>query len=325
MNNSFPILDQYINYMQIVLGRSELTVKEYRYDLIKFFRWLKQDRKLSTNDNIDSIDISDISSSLIDKITTDDLLAYLIWLNQERKLTNTSRARKVAALRSFFKYVHSKKHIISSNPAYDLEVPKKPHRNPKHLTLEESKKLLMVAHNSTTLSNERDYCMLTLFLNCGMRLNELRNIDIQDIRETTLQVVGKGDKERTVYLNNACLEAIDNWLKVRSNLKLKPEGRNALFVSKRGTRISDDMIQIVVKRLLGQAGIDTRVFSVHKLRHTAATLMYKYGQVDIRNLQKILGHASVSTTQIYTHVDEEQLQEAVNKNPLSNFIPNDND
>ena len=163
--------------------------------------------------------------------------------------------------------------------------------------------------------------MLTLFLNCGLRLAELRGIDLDHIHDSVLTVIGKGNKERTIYLNQACLDAISDWLPKRANMKIKPSHQKALFVSKRGTRISDDMIQIIIKNLLMQAGIDTRVYSVHKLRHTAATLMYKYGHVDIRNLQMILGHQSVSTTQIYTHVDDQQLQDAVNSNPLSGFDP----
>jgi site-specific recombinase XerD len=154
-----------------------------------------------------------------------------------------------------------------------------------------------------------------------MRLAELRGIDIDDIHDTILTVIGKGNKERTIYLNDACLEAISDWMAVRSTLKIKPSAQKALFVSKQGNRISDDMIQITIKRLMAEAGIDTKVYSVHKLRHTAATLMYKYGNVDIRALQQILGHQSVSTTQIYTHVDDEQLQEAVNRNPLAGFDP----
>ena len=192
---------------------------------------------------------------------------------------------------------------------------------PKYLTLEQSQDLLKAAYDSPKESNERDYCMLTLFLNCGMRLSELRGININDIHGTTLTVIGKGNKERTIYLNDACLEAINDWMNKRATLKIKPSAEKALFVSKRGTRISDDMIQITIKRLLEEAGIDTRVYSVHKLRHTAATLMYKYGKVDIRNLQLILGHQSVSTTQIYTHVDDEALHRAIESNPLANFDP----
>ena len=312
---TFPVLDQYCNYMLAALGRSELTVKEYSYDIICFCRFYKQDRNLVSKDTVfEEIDVSDVDIKLLNKVTTDDLLAFIIWLSRTRKQSNAARARHVASLKSFFKYLHSKKRLIDSNPAYDLETP----------TLEQSQKLLTTAYASPKESNVRDYCMLTLFLNCGMRLSELRGINTNDIRGTTLTVIGKGNKERTIYLNDSCLAALDDWLAERESIKVKPEAGKALFVSKRGTRISDDMIQIVIKRLLEEAGIDTRIYSVHKLRHTAATLMYKYGHVDIRNLQMILGHQSVSTTQIYTHVDEEALQRAVDSNPLASFDPEKN-
>lgn len=319
---SFPILDQYANYMLAVLSRSELTVLEYRYDLITFFRFYKKDCKLAADDvSFDSIPIEDIDADLIGRIVTEDLFVYLIWLTREKNLSPASRARKVASLRSFFKYCCAKKHIISTNPAIDLDTPKLGKRNPKYLTLEQSTQLLNAASSSPTESNERDFCILTLFLNCGMRLAELRGIDIDDIHGTTLTVIGKGNKERTIYLNNACLTALSDWITARAQIKIKPQFKNALFISRRGTRLSDDMIQLTVKRLLSEAGIDTKIYSVHKLRHTAATLMYKYGHVDIRNLQAILGHKSISTTEIYTHVDEEQLQKAVDSNPLANFSP----
>jgi len=319
---TFPILDLYCNYMVAALGRSENTVNEYRYDIISFARFYKLDHGLVSSDTeFSDIDVSDCDARFFNKVTTDDLLAFIIWLSRTRKQSNASRARHVASLRSFFKYLHSKKHLIDNNPAYDLETPKVGKRLPKYLTLEQSKNLLETAYNSPKESNERDYCMLTLFLNCGMRLSELRGIDINNIKDNTLTVIGKGNKERTIYLNDACLKAIEDWMNVRSTLKIKPEAKNALFISKRGTRISDDMIQITIKRLLTEAGIDTRIYSVHKLRHTAATLMYKYGHVDIRNLQLILGHQSVSTTQIYTHVDEDQLHSAIESNPLANFDP----
>lgn len=322
MTEVFPVLDQYSNYMLAVLGRAELTVTEYKYDIICFFRFWKRDHgKVPKDTPIEEIDITDITVKDIGRVSTDDLLVFLIWLNREKHLSNSSRARRIASLKSFFKYCHSKKHLIDSNPAYDLETPKIGKRNPKYLTLEQSTDLLKTAYDAPTESNERDYCMLTLFLNCGMRLSELRGIDIDDIHDTVLTVIGKGNKERTIYLNKACLDAIEDWMKARANIKIKPSHDKALFVSKRGTRISDDMIQISIKRLMAQAGIDTKVYSVHKLRHTAATLMYKYGHVDIRNLQQILGHQSVSTTQIYTHVDDEQLQKAIDSNPLAGFKP----
>lgn len=322
MSPTFPLLENYVSYMIAALGRSENTVREYKYDLILFARFLKIDRGLVPTDTpLEEIDISDIDVKILNKVTTDDLLAFVIWLSRSRKQSNAARARHIASLRSFFKYLHSKRRVIDSNPAYDLESPKIGKRNPKYLTLEQSQELLKVAYESPKESNERDYCMLTLFLNCGMRLSELLGINIDDIHGTTLTVIGKGNKERTIYLNDACLEAINDWMNKRSTLKIKPQAEKALFVSKRGTRISADMIQITIKRLLGEAGIDTNVYSVHKLRHTAATLMYKYGKVDIRNLQMILGHQSVSTTQIYTHVDDEALQKAVESNPLANFDP----
>ena len=321
---TFEVLEQYKNYMLAVLGRSELTVKEYTYDIVNFFRFWKRDKGIVPKDTpLEEIDISDITVKDINKVRSDDLLVFLIYLGREKKQSNATRARHIASLKSFFKYCHSRKHLIDENPAYDIETPKIGKRLPKYLTLDQSQKLLETAYESPAESNERDYCMLTLFLNCGLRLAELRGIDIDHIHDTTLTVIGKGNKERTIYLNRACLEAIDEWLPKRAEIKIKPSASKALFVSRRGTRISDDMIQIVIKRLLMQAGIDTRVYSVHKLRHTAATLMYKYGHVDIRNLQMILGHQSVSTTQIYTHVDEQQLQDAVNSNPLSNFNPDD--
>lgn len=320
--DSFEVLDQYRNYMLAVLGRSELTVKEYTYDIVNFFRFWKRDKGLVPKDTpLDEIDVSDITVKQINKVTSDDLLVFLIYLGREKKQSNATRARHIASLKSFFKYCHSKKHLIDENPAYDIETPKIGKRLPKYLTLSQSQQLLEAAYNSPSEYNERDYCMLTLFLNCGLRLAELRSIDLDHIHDTVLTVIGKGNKERTIYLNKACLDSIAEWLPKRAQMNIKPSAAKALFVSKRGTRISDDMIQIVIKNLLMQAGIDTRVYSVHKLRHTAATLMYKYGHVDIRNLQQILGHQSVSTTQIYTHVDEQQLQDAVNSNPLAGFDP----
>lgn len=319
---TFEVLEQYKNYMLAVLGRSELTVKEYTYDIVNFFRYRKIDKGLVPKGTpLDQIDVSDITVKDINSVTTDDLLVFLIYLGREKKQSNASRARHIASLKSFFKFCHSKRHLIDNNPAYDIETPKIGKRMPKYLTLSQSQQLLEAAYESPSEFNERDYCMLTLFLNCGMRLAELRGIDTDHIHNTTLTVIGKGDKERTIYLNKACLDAIEEWLPKRAQIKIKPSAQKALFVSKRGTRISDDMIQIIIKKLLMQAGIDTRVYSVHKLRHTAATLMYKYGHVDIRNLQLILGHQSVSTTQIYTHVDDQQLQDAINSNPLSSFNP----
>ena len=324
MINSFPVLEEYENYMLAVLNRSDLTVKNYKGDIVIFFRYMKIDRRLVSKDtDFQKIDISDIDVKFISSIKTNDIFAYLIWLSREQGLNAASRSRKISSLRSFYKYCCVKKHLFENNPTLELENPKKNKRSPKYLTLEESQALINAAYNAPTESNERDYCIVILFLNCGMRLAELRGINLNDIHGDILTVIGKGNKERTIYLNKSCIEAIDEWLKVRNKYNIKPEARNALFVSRKGLRLSEDMIQITIKNLIIQSGLDPNTYSVHKLRHTAATLMYKYGHVDLRSLQTILGHASVSTTQIYTHVDDDLLHKAVESNPLSDFTPED--
>lgn len=317
---SFPIMEQYLRYMQAVQEKSPLTIKEYRYDLILLFRFLKYDRglvKLSDEFKFEDISIQDIDEKFLNSITQDDLFAFMIYLSRERKASSATRARKVATLKSFFKYLFQKKRIIKDDPSYELETPRRAKRLPKYLNLDQSLKLLSTAENAEKESAVRDYCIVTLFLNCGMRLSELQGIDLSDISEDTLRVVGKGNKERTIYLNQACLRALNEYYPIREQQKIKDD--QALFLSKRGTRLSKQMIQNVIKRLLSESGLDVSGYSVHKLRHTAATLMYKYGEVDIRALQTILGHQSVATTEIYTHVDEELLHEAVSKNPLANI------
>ncbi len=318
--DTFPLLDQYVHYMQAVKERSGLTMKEYRYDLVLFFRFIKKDRGLAGNaESLSEIHIDDIDADFLRTITSDDLFVFMIYLSRERKASASTRARKSATLKSFFKYLFQKRKVISEDPSYELDSPKIGRRLPKYLNLDDSVKLLQTAYDSDSKTVMRDYCMLTLFLNCGMRLSELRGINITDIRDDTLSVIGKGNKERTIYLNAACMDSINKWLEVRPNEGLRDP--NALFVSRLNARISNQMIQHIVKKKLLDAGIDTTIYSVHKLRHTAATLLYKYGQVDIRSLQTILGHTSVATTQIYTHVDDQALHDAADKNPLSNIIP----
>lgn len=317
-NATFPVLEQYLRYMQAVQEKSMLTIKEYKYDLILLFRFLKQDRGLVPSDTpLEDISIQDIDEAFLNKITQDDLYAFMIYLSRVRNASSATRARKVATIKSFFKYLFQKKRIIKDDPAYELETPKRPKRLPKYLNLDQSVHLLETAEHSEKASSERDYCILTLFLNCGMRLSELQGINLSDIRDDTLRVIGKGNKERTIYLNQACLTALRDYYPEREKMKIKDD--QALFLSKRGTRLSTQMIQNIIKQLFASSGIDTSVYSVHKLRHTAATLMYKYGEVDIRSLQTILGHQSVATTQIYTHVDDDTLHDAVSKNPLANF------
>jgi integrase/recombinase XerD len=280
-----------------------------------FFKFLKLYRGMVSEEcDFKDINISDIDNQFLKSIGLNDLFAYISFVENYRGNGNYAKARKVASLKSFFKYLHGKAKIISENPALELESPKIDKRNPVYLTLEESKSLLKVIDGRF---KERDYCMITLFLNCGMRLSELCGINISKIKNDTLTVIGKGNKERTIYLNNACLKSIDRYLKVRNLEYDKIKDKDALFISKNYTRINKRSVELILKKYLKKAGLDDKKYTPHKLRHTAATLMYKYGNVDIRSLQKILGHENVSTTQIYTHVDDEKLREAVNLNPLS--------
>ncbi|MBQ7445280.1 MAG: tyrosine recombinase XerC [Clostridia bacterium] len=298
--------EEFLIYMESIKGKSENTVREYRYDLLAFFGYFA---KLKRADNL-----SDLGNDFIRSVTLADLYKYINFLSKERKLKPTSRARKVASLRSFFKYLYSKAHVIDTNPAIDLESPKLTKKLPVYLQLDESKELLGSVEGE---NEERDYCILTLFLNCGMRLSELCGINISAIKDNTIVVRGKGDKERTIYLNNACEKAIQKYLSVRPKLSEKDEDFDALFLSERKKRISRRAVQYTVKKYLFAAGIDSTKYSTHKLRHTAATLMYQYGNVDIRSLQEILGHESISTTEIYTHVNSGRLAEAVRSNPLA--------
>lgn len=313
MDNTPVILEDFLNYIETIKGKSENTVKEYFFDLRTLLRFLKLRYKLvDKNIPFDEIDISDVDETIIRRVTLQDLYAFISFVDKDRNNKNNAKARKVASIRSFFKYLTTKIKIISENPALDLESPKTSVRHPVHLTLEEAENLLDSIDGSF---KERDYAIITLFLNCGLRLSELVSIDIDKIKGDTLTVVGKGNKERTIYLNEACLQAISDYLRVRPTDGVKTP--NALFLSNRKSRISNKTVQYLVKKYIKEAGLDTETYSTHKLRHTAATLMYKYGNVDIRALQQILGHENVSTTQIYTHIDDERLRKAVKSNPLS--------
>ncbi len=313
MNDTPIILDDFLNYIQTIKGKSINTVTEYQYDLRTFFRFLKIRYKIIKSDvDFNDIDISDIDINIIKRVTLQDLYSFISYVDKERNNKNNAKARKVASLRSFYNYLYSKVKLIEDNPTIDLEFPKTDSRHPVYLTLEESMNLLDVIDGEF---KERDYAIITLFLNCGLRLSELVSIDIDRIKDDTLTVIGKGNKERTIYLNNSCIDSINKYLEVRPSKGVKD--KKALFISRKNNRLSPKGVQYVVKKYLKKAGLDTDKYSPHKLRHTAATLMYKHGNVDIRALQQLLGHENVSTTQIYTHIDDERLRKAVKNNPLS--------
>lgn len=315
-NNDTPvILKDFLNYIETIKGKSINTVKEYYYDLRMFFRFLKQQRNLVDKIvEFNEIQISDINIDLIKTVTLSDLYSFMSFISRERDNNSSARARKVASLKSFFNYLTNKAKLLEVNPASELESPKILKRLPKYLNVEESKQLLSSVNGKHP---ERDFAILTLFLNCGMRLSELVGINLNNIRNDSLTIIGKGNKERTIYLNSACIAAVNDYLKVRPVNGVKD--KNALFLSERKQRICNNMVQRIVKRYILEAGLDPQRYSAHKLRHTAATLMYKYGKVDIRALQEILGHESISTTEIYTHLDKQQLRDAVDSNPLANF------
>ena len=299
---------KYLNYITTVKGKSNLTVSQYHTDLKLFFRFLKHYRGLS-DEPFDETDVSKLDTEFITSVSYNDIIEFIAFTARERSNQAAARARKCSAIRGFYKYLlHN--NIITDSPARELETPKLKRALPKYLTVDDSVGLLDAVDGPY---KARDYCMITLFLNCGMRLSELVGINVNDIKDDFLTVTGKGNKQRTLFLNQMCRDALDAYLPTRPAEGVKD--RNALFLSRLGKRISPKTVQHVVYTALDRAGLGGKHLSVHKLRHTAATLMYQNG-ADIRVLQDVLGHESLSTTQIYTHVRDEQVQAAMESNPL---------
>ena len=317
LKTACPPLRDFLVYNENVRGRSELTIEQYNMDLTLFFKYLKRERGLVGDDvPFSDINVSDVDIELLRSVTVTDLYAFIVFCKDERLNDTSTRARKISSLRSFFKYLNEKVHLIESNPANGLNSPKLRKSLPVHLTLDQSLELLQAVDGP---NKERDYCILTLFLNCGMRLSELCSINYTDIKpDGSLKILGKGNKERMVFLNDACKAAIDNYMKVRPADQVKREDRYALFLSStRHSRISPKTVQFIVKKYIDKAGLEGQHFSAHKLRHTAATLMYQMGGVDVRVLKDVLGHENLGTTQIYTHVSDAQIENAFINNPLS--------
>ncbi|MBE6090213.1 MAG: tyrosine recombinase XerC [Clostridium beijerinckii] len=318
-NNNLPeSLVDFLNYLETIKSTSINTIDGYRIDLTIFFRFMMIYKEKVNSDSVEfeDIDISIIDDEFLRGIKLRDLYAFLSFTEKYRDNSSYARARKVATLKSFFKFLFGKAKVITENPALELESPKINKRHPVYLTLNQSIHLLE-SLNKSDKNYSRDYCILMFFLNCGMRLSELCSIQIDKIRDDTLTIIGKGNKERTVYLNDACLKALANYLNVRDDSKALPENKKFLFLSSRNVPINKRTVEIMIKKHITNAGLTDDKYTPHKLRHTAATLMYKYGNVDIRSLQSILGHTNISTTQIYTHVDDDSLRDAVKSNPLS--------
>ncbi len=317
------ILRDFLSYHETIKAHSKRTVDEYFLDLRNFFRYLKQTRDPSLREHsLDEIDIMDVDLDFVASVTLTDIYGYMTYLSRDRVqhqnsrnsgygLNAASRARKIATIRSFYNYLTNKMHLLRENPVKDIDSPKLKKTLPKYLTLDESIQLLDAVDGK---NQERDYCILTLFLNCGLRISELVGLNLNDIQDDALRVLGKGNKVRIIYLNDACQDAIAKYLAVRRPITGRDE--NALFLSSQNERISRSTVHAMVKKRLGQAGIDPAEYSSHKLRHTAATLMLQNG-VDVRAVQEVLGHDHLNTTEIYTHIDNESLRVAAKANPLS--------
>ena len=317
------ILRDFLTYHETIKGQSQKTISEYYLDLRMFLRFIKLMRgDMPLNTRLDDIDIKDVDIEFIRSITTSDIFDFLSYLANDRVvnpdspapeygISSTARARKLSAIKSFYKYLTVRTKQLQENPVADLEYPKLRKSLPRYLTLEQSAALLKAVSGQ---NEKRDYAILMLFLNCGIRRSELVGLNLTDVYEDRIRVVGKGDKERIVYFGAACRKAIDAYL-VERNQKVLTDNR-ALFGSRDGNRISVTAVHRLVKTALLQAGLDATQFSAHKLRHTAATMMLS-GGVDVKTVQEVLGHENLNTTQIYTHIENTELKVASEANPLS--------
>lgn len=309
-----PIIRDYLLYMQTIRGKSPKTVDEYFTDLRTFFRFIKVRRGIvSAATPFEEIKVNDIDIDIIKSVTLTDAYEFMNYLMRDRNNNASTRGRKTSSLKSFFDFLTVKKHLLSKNPIDELERPKRKKSLPKYLTLEQSIELLNAVDGK---HKERDFCILTLFLNCGMRLAELVGLNVTDIRsDGTARILGKGNKERIIYLNSACISAVSNYLRVRPVDGVKD--KNALFISNQLKRMSPKTVQALVYKYLEKIGLDSQGYSCHKLRHTAATIMYQHGDVDIRVLKEILGHENIGTTEIYTHMNSDKMKKAADSTPLS--------
>jgi len=326
-NEAPPVIREFLQYHETIKGHSAKTVNEYYLDLRTFFRFMKIQKGLESRDTpLEEISISDLDLDFVGSVTLSDIYDYLGYLARSREqhpnsantqlgLNASSRARKIATIRSYYKYMTVKAGKLADNPVKDLDSPKILKSLPRYLSLDESRQLLNAVDGPNEL---RDRCILTIFLNCGLRISELVGLNLSDYRGNHLRVVGKGNKERVVYLNAAVTAAIEDYLTVRNGIVTAE--KNALFLSARRQRISTSTVHSLVKNHLAAAGLDSSKYSAHKLRHTAATLMLHNG-VDVRTLQELLGHEHLNTTEIYTHVENEGLRDAAARSPLADFKP----
>ena len=326
-----PLVREFASYKAVMQNASEKTISEYLLDLRTFFRFLlARDADIDmSGEEFEKIDISGVDLEYIKNITTEDIYEFLLYADGVRGNMAAAKSRKLSSIKGFFKYLHIKRMMLDDNPAINIETPKRKQALPKFLSMEESLMLLeAVKNDKESKSRVRDYAIITLFLNCGMRVSELVGIDLNDVDRDlrSLTVTGKGNKQRIVYLNSACKQALSDYYAERLGEKHVHTESKALFLSNREQRISVKTVQWLVYKYLELAGLESKHYSVHKLRHTAATLMYQTGEVDVRVLKDILGHEQLNTTQIYTHVSNRSMEEAMEHNPLATqkSLPKDN-
>lgn len=307
---------EFLVYHDTIKGQSKATVDSYFIDMRTFTRYLLLSRGMVPRDTaLEDIDIRGADLDFYRKVTLSEVYDFLAYLSRDRELNAASRARMIVSIKGFYKYLTVKTKQLTENPVQDLDTPKLQKSLPHYLTLEESQRLLLAVDGK---NKERDYCILCLFLNCGLRISEMVGLNLTAIRQDSLLIHGKGSKERIVYLNDSSARALNDWLLVRKNIAAID--KNAVFLSNRRKRMSVDAVQVMVKKTLMKAGLDPSQYSPHKLRHTAATLMLQNG-VDVRTLQEILGHENLNTTQIYTHIANTGLKTAASANPLAEFDP----
>lgn len=314
------VLREFLVYHDTIKGQSDKTVDSYFMDLRTFTRYLYIARNLVPRDTaLEDVDIRDTTLDFYGSVTLSEVYDFLAYLSRDRELNAASRARMITSLKGFYRYLTVKTKQLTVDPVQDLDTPKLQKTLPHYLTLEESQRLLNAVDGK---NKERDYCILCLFLNCGLRISEMVGLNLADIRQDSLLIHGKGNKERIVYLNDACVQALNDWLIIRKDIATTD--KKAVFLSSRRKRISVDAVQVMVHKTLLRAGLDASHISPHKLRHTAATLMLQNG-VDVRTLQELLGHESLNTTQIYTHIANAELKKAAAANPLARFEPTNDD
>ncbi len=314
-------VNEFLNYLLNIKAHSVLTVEQYALDLRLFFSYIYSKRN-HIKEISDSLDLTSLDDAFFASVSINEIYSFLTYCGSKRKNNQTTRRRKTSSIRGFYRYICDNMGYIANNPSAQISVASDQKRLPKYLTLEQSLELLKSVDGP---DKARDYCILTLFLNCGLRLAELCALNLSDLNFTdkTMLVTGKGNKQRMLYLNETCVRALLDYLKVRPVDKLRGDDRDALFISRLNKRLGRQSVQLMVYKYLEKIGLQGQHYSVHKLRHTAATLMYQHGNIDVLVIKDVLGHENLSTTEIYTHIANKQIQEAIEKNPLNEVTATD--